>query len=165
MTDLKFKTKIIELFCGDGYVSNRHWLFQVDWLLGLKTKGLASLKKRVQKAQVETVTRKMTDPEFKPVALGKIVSTVRDANGYSRVEFTGKTAKLESGFRNGHTIVPTHFVLSHGREKIAIDSNYFPALFFDDSLEIHARGSLDPILLVKDSEVVGVVMPIKIERK
>ncbi len=152
------------LYIGDGFFSNRHWLFRADWIQSMKTRVTLGLRKALERKQVEYVTARMQGAEVPSVNLGKLVNELNFDN-YQKIDMT-KPIATRLGFRKrAVTESVTAFILKNGKKEIGVDPLYISALFFDPEAEIFIRDGESPIAIRKNGELIGLLMPIRLKKE
>lgn len=163
----KFKFKKISkhdpLYIGDGFISNRHWLFKSDWVETLKTRASLQLRNHLQALRIKTVTEKFSGNESPTYPLGNLVSGIDLAN-YRPIQLNSESVRVHIGFRKNEMIKsPVAFVLQSGKTKVGIDPEYMQAFYFDSEIEILINGPRDPIVMRKNNEVIGLIGPMQLK--
>jgi hypothetical protein len=137
---------------GDGWASNGNWLLRVP------THGLFSLSfsKENGKADREAPYKKERDSILK-MKKGYRVVTERT--------FGGRPIVLAADSSRGW---PDAVVLDHedGTTAVVVDARYLHAIldiYEDEKLKIMATAHDAPILFVSDNDVIGALMPIRID--
>ena len=146
------------LYFESGYVSNGHFIFDIDWLLGLNPSdtslGFKRLKTRILKERAAYVIARLSDTR---IVTAQVVDCV---NSFQVEEFrAAKECVFQSGYRNGNPenkgAVSMSFTVSGSPR---LDIEYAAACFFDPSAVVMVRDNRSPILLLSGSKVVGIIM-------
>lgn len=143
-----------------GYVTQKQYIFSVNWLNSVKCRGNIQLRNRAAKTQLETVSKKLTGKELYPIGILSIVDAV-DLSTY-RPASVSEARPIEGNPRgNPDTWETVAFCVGN---TACIDVEYFPALLWDSAVVPMVREWLDPIVLTKNGEIVGMIAPMRINK-
>lgn len=166
---IKFKAlkKDDLLYFQAGYVTNRHWLFSIEWLNGLKrtrASGLISLFNRITKARIKAVSDRLNDKGVHNLPIEKLISDI-NLSEYAPLDiFKNETLTgYFRGYRENKTSVGMSFI-QNGTP--FIDIEYSPALFFDPSASVlfNTKNANGPLVIQnRAGSIVGLLMPLKRE--
>lgn len=166
---IKFKSlkKDDPLYFQAGYVTNRHWLFKIEWLENLKrtrASGAISLFNRITKARIKHVLDRLGDTGGHNLPIENLVLGI-DLNDYTALDILKNkpVTGYFRGNRDNKSTVAMSFIQSGTP---LIDIEYSPALFFDPSATVlFNKNSINGPLVIQDraGAIVGLVMPLKTE--
>lgn len=146
----KFKklAKSETLYVSGGFVSNKHWVFDMQWLLGLKRSnslGLTTIQNAVKKAQVKATMARLNGAFYPSHDLEKVVSAI-PLSQYKPAPQGG--IEFIEDFLKGDYEKPGVVALAFKTKKTPyLDIEYAAALFFDTSTMIMIKDGSSPIVL------------------
>ncbi len=156
------KDSPMPMYLVDGLLCNGHWLIDIAWLETCKSVESGVAKAILQSKRVLDVTDLLEGAEAAPAkALQSLIKKIK-LSEYSAIDLNGATAKIESRSLAGETRPRiTTVSLKFKREVVKIDAEYFPLLFFDRDVAIHAKDKNSVLVILKADRIVGLLMPIR----
>ncbi len=165
MTKLKFELprKNESVFLTEKFISCGPWLMDIKWLESCARTGSKEtrmLVKPVLKLMQNTRTTRVIDlvsgNEIKHRDLSKLIPGKNELLGFEQVGVSSAAASVNIV---DFCIDSVSFGFSD--VNVTVDAAYFPMLGFDNNAKVFIRGGqgIHPIVMVKDGEVVGLLMP------
>lgn len=156
----KFKklSKSENIFLESGYASNGKWLFNVNWLKSVASRGNIQVRNRVTKAQVEFVNKKLSSEYINTRPVSAVVSNV-NLKAYRPVDLS-EQVKVRQGYKHGKPDSFGTVAFQLGTNGPCIDAEFYPALLWDTETTAHVCGDTDPIVVLKAGEIVAMVAPL-----
>lgn len=154
------------LALAEGFFTNREWVFKTDWLLAMKTKITIGLRAAIARKTLEVVNARLSGATVNLPTIQTLIQRI-ELSTYKRVVLTAETFTKKIGYRHGkfENKGVVAFTINAHRKQINVDPEYFTALFFDATAEIHIRDEKSPIVILKNSEIVGLIMPLQITKE
>lgn len=147
------------LYLSDGYFSNRHWLLKAAWVETMSSRVTFGIRKALKRMQVETVAARLRGESPSHVKLAQFIAKV-DFSKYRKVNLDSDSVKRKIGHPRGEVARGlVAFIIKNGKHEIGVDPEYFPMLTFDVATEIFVSLPDSPIVIRRDSEIVGLLMP------
>lgn len=159
MTKFKPISSSETIYCEDGLATNRIWLFNMAWIESVKNKSNLQLRNRVLKARAQIVAKRMKGFEHVKSNIAGILNLVdlKEFYGVRPSEF--KTVK---GYKYGNA--SQHEIIALKINNTHIDIDFATALYWDKDATILVRGALDPVVIVKNGAIVGMICPYKFNK-
>lgn len=146
------------VYVRDGYATNRHWIFRIDWLNTLaKSRGNIQVRNRAKKAMLAANTARLLGNDYDKLDVSQPVSQIvlTEYRAASASEFETVQGYIKGDQSNYGAVafriggVP------------CLDIEYFPALQWDSGVTVMVKGKHDPVVILSGGEIVGLIAPIK----
>lgn len=152
-----------DLIIQAGLVTNKHWLFKIDWLMGLnpaRSLRFQALKNRVIAAQVQATKDRLAGKESSPWTpqVEKVFNS-HSLEGYAPLDMD--KISFSEGYFKGRYDSPAYVIIAFSERAAPIlDIEYSAALFFDPDAQAYFKNESAPVAIVRGGVIVGLIMPL-----